>query len=515
MTRRQLLGGALGVGLGAGASEALAAPAQFPAGLQTPVGQAGGSLRVGVKVDVQDFYPPRMGSFATWQAAANIYRSLYAMGDGTPNEPDPLVEDVDISDDFLTWQFKITPGIEYHDGTELTAEDFAHSINQLRDPDTGSYLTFWYARVTSVEATDTHTLLITCSEPNALLDLVLVPITGAPYRPELDESLATTPIGVGPYMFGEHVPQTSTTLLKNPNYYVSGLPLLDEITYQVIPEESSKVAALLAGDVDWIDSVPLQNMEELSNDPNISLVQTSSTWIDYYMLACDREPFSDQRVRNALEHAMDRTTLAQGVSLGLYQPWFSQVAEASPLQLQNTGIEHDLDRAKALMSEAGYADGFSMNIVPLPQYPEMIRAAEILKEQWAAINVEVEVRVEDPGVVGDIFTNREWDCWYSGTTQGYDPHEKLYAYYHSGEGTYNFQRWSDPRVDELLDSALATRDAGQRTELYTEANQMIIESSSRVATYQRITAMAMRPSVLNYQIRHDSIPFWDAVSLET
>jgi ABC-type transport system substrate-binding protein len=124
------------------------------------------------------------------------------------------------------------------------------------------------------------------------------------------------------------------------------------------------------------------------------------------MLACDREPFSDQRVRNALEHAMDRNALVQGVSLGLYQPWFSQVAEASPLKLQNTGIEHDLDRARALMSEAGYADGFSMNIVPLPQYPEMIRAAEILKEQWAAINVEVEVRVEDPGVVGDIFTTR-------------------------------------------------------------------------------------------------------------
>jgi peptide/nickel transport system substrate-binding protein len=156
-----------------------------------------------------------------------------------------------------------------------------------------------------------------------------------------------------------------------------------------------------------------------------------------------------------------------------------------------------------------------MNIVPLPQYPEMIRAAEILKEQWAAINVDLEVRVVDPGALGDIRTRREWDCWYSGTTQGYDPHEKLYAYYHSGEGTYNFQMWSDPRVDELLDGALATRDAQQRTDLYTEANQMIIESSSRVATYQRITAMAMRPSVLNYQIRHDSIPFWDAVSLET
>jgi peptide/nickel transport system substrate-binding protein len=190
------------------------------------------------------------------------------------------------------------------------------------------------------------------------------------------------------------------------------------------------------------------------------------------------------------------------------------VAEASPLQLQNTGVEYDPDKATALMQEAGYPDGFKMNIVPLPQYPEMVRAAEILKEQWSKIKVDVEVRVVDPGILGDVFTNREWDCWYSGTTQGYDPHEKLYAYYHSGEGTYNFQKWSDPKVDELLDAALETRDAAKRTEYYTEANQIIIDSSSRVATYERITAMAMRPKIANYQIRHDSIPFWDRVSLE-
>src|SRR5262249_52759150 len=158
---------------------------------------------------------------------------------------------------------------------------------------------------------------------NATLDVSFIPITGAPTRQDLGETMATNPVGVGPYQVVERIANTSTKLKKNPNYYVSGLPLIDEITYKAIPEESSKVAALLAGDVDWIDTVPLQSIAQLKADKSVIYVETPSSWVDYLWIPCDKQPFDDQRVRNALEYAIDREALVKGVSLGLYKPWYS------------------------------------------------------------------------------------------------------------------------------------------------------------------------------------------------
>jgi peptide/nickel transport system substrate-binding protein len=306
--------------------------------------------------------------------------------------------------------------------------------------------------------------------------------------------------------FVEHVEKTRSVMRRFDKFFVPGVPKLDEITYFVIPDQSARVAALRAGDVDWIDDVPFQDVQSLKNDPKFTVMQTPSTWIEYLLFRIDLKPWDDQRVRQAFFYATDRQALCQAVSLGLYTPAYSDVPDFSPIPMTWNPIKYDPDKAKQLLADAGLAGGFECTI-EVSNSPIWIRLGEVLIDQWGKVGIKAKAHVFDT-------LAPTWQILISGNTQGYDPDTKLFRNYHS-TGSFRFAEWTwkDPKVDQLLEQGRATLDVTERSKIYSQIMQITTDAAVRMPVWQRSALAAMRKGVTGFQLRHDSMPWWDTVDL--
>ncbi|MCB0184549.1 MAG: hypothetical protein KDE31_09795, partial [Caldilineaceae bacterium] len=251
---------------------------------------------------------------------------------------------------------------------------------------------------TEIEVIDDYTVAITHPEIFGIFpqSIGFDKSTGIVAKESLEEDgTINVPIGTGPFQIAEVEGTTRLVLEKNENYWQEGLPYLDAIEIEPIPDDTVRETALRGGEVDWVLAIAPQSFASLQEDPNVVVATAPQLSYDYIGINLTREPFSDVRVRQAIALALDRAQLCEAGFFGLCETIQGPIGTGSPWYFDYAPYGQDVDAAKALLADAGYPDGFEMELLPTVQYGETVRAAQVLQQQLAAIGITATINAPE------------------------------------------------------------------------------------------------------------------------
>jgi len=398
---------------------------------------------------------------------ANVFEGLTRfMGDGAVVPG--LAESWEISDDGLTYTFKLHSGVMFHDGTTMDAEDVKFSLNRARDEDSTNAQKALFAGITDVTVVDPQTVQVTLAEPNGSFLFNLAWGDAVIVAPESIGDIKTTPIGTGAFKFSNWVQGDKIELEKNAEYW--GTPaILNRATFKFISDPTAAFAAVMAEDVDVFSGFPApENLPQFEADPRFQVLVGSTEGETILSTNNKQPPFDDVRVRQAVAHAIDRQAIIDGAMFGYGTPIGSHFAPHNPAYVDLTGKSaFDPEKAKALLAEAGFPDGFETTLhLPPPSYAR--RGGEIIAAQLAAVGIKATI------------TNVEWAQWLETVFRGKDfgltivSHTEPMDINIYARPEYYFQ-YDNKGFQELMTGLNATTDPAKRIELMQQAQTILSE----------------------------------------
>jgi peptide/nickel transport system substrate-binding protein len=469
---------------------------------------AGGTLILATSIDVPSLEPHLESADAWHRRKALIYENLTWVDNDVVVQPQ-LAESWDISEDGLVYTFHLRQGVKFHNGQEMTAEDVKYSLERQLNPDVGSAGRGDLTMIQGIEVVDPYTLNITLVEPTGPFLTALggrynaiIPKDSAPDG----DTLRRQAIGTGPYMVAEFVPTERLVLQKNPDYWQESTPLLDEIVIQVIPDEQTILAGLRAGTIDMAVLEDANSYMLLEGDENIILERTPAIKIDTLELPPDVEPLDDVRVRQAILLALDKEAIMEAGIQGLGRvvggmPPAMTYWSLPPEELPNQ--QRDVEKARQLLAEAGYPDGFELPIRTIVGYATMAADAPVIAANLKEVGIDVSIDTVDLGVwiedwrgLREPPTRNAWGGFM-------DPDLLYYRHFHTPPKGMDFRRWNNPTADELLDKGRSTIDPAERKAYYDELQRLMAEEAPMIPLYSPDLLVARQPYVQGY-IQHPS-----------
>ncbi len=444
--------------------------------------------------------PHKTTAYFSFEVLENVYDTLVEPDENLEMRP-ALAESWEVSGDQLTWTFHLRHGVTFHDGSPFTADDVVYSYKRIIDQKLANADRF--RAVTDVAAPDKSTVKITVAQPtpNLLSNIGGFKGMAIVQRKNVESGeIATHPIGTGPFAFKSAKSGDSITLVANKNYW-GGPPLISGVTFRFIPEASTALSALQAGEIDWTDSIPTQRIEELKADDSINLGVTPSN--DYWYLTLNeaRKPWNDVRVRRAIAYAVDRRAIVQATSYGTATANQLAIPKGSPWYTEYHGYTLDIAKAKSLLDEAGVKD-LTLEMMATTDYPETVTAAQIIADNLAALGITVKIRSTDFATWLDDENAGNFDMLMMGWLGNIDPDDFYYAQQHTG-GKSNAQKYSNPDVDGLLDAARTDTDRDTRAGRYARAATIVADDASYIYLYNPSVIQAWSKSLSGYQARRD------------
>ena len=471
--------------------------------------QYGGVLRAGMQTDPVGLDPHATQATASRNMLENVYDTL-VMFDSSMQIVPGLAESWETSEDGLSWTFTLREGVTFHDGSPLSAADVVFSINRIKDPDIASPRAGDFEVVTNIEAPDERTVVITLSEPFAPLLSKLAQslnvIVSEAVATENGNDLNDAVVGTGPFEFAEYVPQTRLVVERNPDFWGrdadgNQLPYLDGIRFEFYPEPTARTTAIQTGNADWIEYVPAPDVEILRAEPEVEVVGGLSNNFRTIYLNVTREPFDDKLVRQAVAYAIDEQAVvdvalfgtggvaATGTTIPVGQYY---AIEDSPYNGQ------DLERARELLAEAGYADGFSFDLYVTSTYDFLRTPAEIIQANLAEIGVTVNIVAEDWSIYLPKVLENDFTATILGESGQSDPDDFMYDVFHTGAGG-NLGLYSNPELDALLEQGRQTADQEARREIYLQAQELILDEVPHVFLFHSAQYEAHRSNVRGFE----------------
>ena len=473
--------------------------------------QYGGTLHAAFQNEWAGLDPHTVSSYSSYQILNNVLEGLTFYDDDLNLVP-WLAESWEQSEDGLTWTFHLREGVMFSNGREMTAEDVKFSFERLIDPETGAGNA---ARVgppeTQIEVIDDYTVAITHPEPFGIFpqSIGFDKSTGIVARESLeDDGTISVPIGTGPFAITEVEGTTRLLLERNENYWQEGLPYLDAVEIEPIPDDTVRETALRGGEVDWVLAIAPQNFQALQDDPNVVVETAPQLSYDYIGLNLTREPFDDVRVRQAIAYALDREQLCEAGFFGLCEPLQAPVGTGSPWYFGYEPYDRDLEQARQLLADAGYPDGFEMELLPTVEYGETVRAAQVLQQQLAEIGIESTINAPEWSEWLELEGNFMYDAYICNWNGLIDADQYYYLQHHTGL-VFNFTGYSNPEFDELVEEGRSISDFDERYPIYEEADRILVDDAPYVYMYNKREIRAFAPYVKGFTVRPDQANnFW-------
>lgn len=439
-----------------------------------------------------------------------------------------LAERWETSEDGLTWTFFLRQGVKFHNGQELTAEDVKWTLDTILDPDTASPFRGDIDVIQEVVVKGDYELDIILAHPfpNLLFNLSATAAGIAPkgaYDKYGDDWGTTVVIGTGPYMLEEWVPGDRIVLAKNPDYnwgpeWMSnrGPALIDKVILRTIPEETARLMELKTGGVHIIRNIPPTLYEQIKDHEEITVVRGSATRLGYLAYATDKEPFNDVLVRRAINHAVDRDAIVQYVFRGLAQPTYGYLPPALTSEYyagsESAGYKYDPVRAKELLAEAGYPDGFSATL-SADNSTESARLAEVFQSQLEAVGIDVQINLMDSASYSDYLREGRQEMFIR--IYSWPNADILDWFLHSTQFPFpNHSRWICETTDALIDSAARMPTWDERAAAYQEVQKYLIEQAVWCPVYVPDTLIAVRNEVKNFRFHPWQMMINDGFDLE-
>ena len=439
--------------------------------------------------------------------------------------------------DDTTWEFKLRDGVKWHDGSPFTAEDVKFTVERAPDvPNSPSSFGTYLKNIDSVEIIDPLTVHIKTKTvapltPVDLSNVAIISKKNGEGATTEDYNTGKAMIGTGPYKFVEWIPGDRIVYEKNPDYWGDPEPW-DKVTVRPISNDSARVAALLAGDVDMIDSVPTTDIADLKTKDGLNLWQGVSNRVIYLHLDHDRDdspfvkakdgsdlgknPLKDHKVRQAISKAINRPAIVDRVMAGVAIPAGQLLPEGFfAVHPDLKPEEYDPEAAKALLAEAGYPDGFSLTIHgPNDRYINDDKIVQAIAQMLTRVGIKSDVDTMTRSVYfkrasrGGPNDTPEFSFilvgWGAGTGEPSSPLRSLLHTYDKdrGFGASNRGRYSNPEVDALVEEALRTVDDAKREKLLQDATKIAMEDYGIIPLHYQVNTWATRDG-LTYEPRTD------------
>lgn len=493
---------------------------------------AGEPLIIAVSTDAVTLDPHVQNDSHSEQVVAMLYNTLLKFEeDGTI--VNDLAESYTVSPDKRTWTFTLKQGVKFHNGKEMTAADVKATYERFMadDADATRLVVKEITKMfESVEMIDQYTVSITTDKPYGPMMPLLcnrsLAIMDADIIAQHKASTGDFPesvIGTGPYKIQSWKKDEEIVLVKFDDYF--GAPgKSDALHFRVMPEAASRVIALETGEVDFVGQFPAEDMERLKESPEINVIQKPSVGARLFRFGCNDEIISNSKVRQAIVHAIDRKAFVEGLFPGMSRP---STGPMTPVVwgYHNFGvIERDLEKAKQLLAEAGYPDGFETKIVTTPRYPKGVELAETISAQLADVGIKAEIEVLEWSVILPMWmgvTPEEFDqpifIMGAGTSMmdADGALRGLYTTTETGTNERNYGFYSNKEVDDLVMAGMSETDSDKRKELYKQASEILyLKDPAAMWLYDQLTTVAARSNVSNIKINGIGLVFFDEVIKE-
>ncbi|MGD8214742.1 ABC transporter substrate-binding protein [Aestuariimicrobium sp. Y1814] len=468
--------------------------------INNTAGGAAGALVAAISGEPDKLDPNSTTSYNAFQVLENVFDTLVEPDDSLVMQP-ALAESWETSDDQLTWTFTLREGVKWHDGADFSSQDVLYTYRRIIDEELSS--SWRFSAIEDIQAPDATTVVITVKSPSPNLLANLGGFKGVAIVQQANVEgggITTRPIGTGPFKVDSYTQGDTIKLSANADYW-GGAPKLSGITFRFISEPSTALAALRAGEIQWTDVVPPQQVETLGNDSALSLGKVGSN--DYWYLAANqaRDTWKDVRVRQAIAYAIDREAIIQATQYGNATLNQLAIPASSDYYVEYSPFTKDVERAKSLMSEAGVSSA-NMTFLATSDYPETVTVAQLLADQLGEIGITVTVNTVDFATWLDEQGKGNFDLLMMGWLGNIDPDDFYYSQ-HVTDGGNNYQKYSNTRVDELLNQGRTETEQGARKGIYEEAAKIIADECSYIYLYNPDVVQVHSPKLTGYTVRGD------------
>jgi 4-phytase/acid phosphatase/peptide/nickel transport system substrate-binding protein len=450
----------------------------------------GGSITMGLELDIAGFDPLKVGVFdtAAGTAAAAIFDTLTSLDDKGGTQP-KLALSWSSSEDFRTWTFKLRPGVKFHDGTPFNAEAVKANFDRQKDPANKCRCAFYIASIIGVQAPDELTVVYNLKDPSVNFPaLVTIPSSNwvmqspTAWKTKGDE-YSRNPVGTGPYIIKSWAAGDRMVLERNPDYWNKGRQHLDRIVLKPLPDAQSRFASLQSGEADiiWDDEYDADNIQKAEKDPKLKVHTYVGSGAQVYAFNTKVAPFDDVRVRQALVMALDRKKMSQAITNGLARPASNPFGDGSWVKCKDDGaLPFDVEKAKALIKDYGKPVEFKMLVTATPRGRTV---GQVLQQFWKQVGANMEIEQVDQATIVPRAFMRQFQLTPWRIVDLADPDTQMYANFRTGSPVA-FANYSNPDLDALLDRARVTPDQAKRIEDYCAVSRHVNKEAIWFWTFQ-------------------------------
>lgn len=435
---------------------------------------------VGIPQDLEDSLDPHKALAAgTKEILFNVYEGLLKP-DSQGNNIPAVAESYTVSEDLMTYTFKLRNGIKFHNGKNVTADDVKYSIDKFAGISDGSEpLVSAFSVIEEVNIIDDKTVDVVLNTPDTDLPTYLAMVSAA-IIPKDNENPDTVAIGTGPYKYVSRSPQENIICEAFDDYWGEKANIKN-VTFKVEANADSIVMDLLGGSIDFYARLTIDQVKQLNDE--FSVYEGTMNLVQALYLNNNVKPFDDVRVRQALSYAtdvdeiLDITAEGKGTKIGSSMfPAFGKYYDESLSELYPT----DIEKAKELLKEAGYENGFNMTITVPSNYQPHIDVAQVLAEQYKKIGVNAEIQlVEWNSWLSDVYTGRDFESTVIGVDASYLAASALLSRFESTAAN-NFINFKSDAYDKAYNKTLTTADDDERTALYLECEKILADEAANV-----------------------------------
>jgi len=480
--------------------------------------QPAGTLLVGLVAEPVNLDPAQVTDLNSNRVGRRVVETLVTFPDESTQVVPGLAESWTISKDGLQYTFKLKSGVKFHDGTPLNAEAVKFSIERQINTEHPAYklgkypfANYFFGNVKAVEVLSPERVAFLLKEPRASFLAVLTAGAASIVSPtavmKSGPDYPSHPVGTGPFRFASWDRGQRVVLEKNPAYW-RGPVKVERVIYRPIVEDQARLTELMTGGLDLIVGVPADYVGKLEQSPNVSILKQTGAHVWYLGINNQKKPFDDKRVRQALNFAVNKDAIVRDVLKG------TGTLSKGPVLPGTWGADpalkaypYDPEKAKKLLAEAGYPNGFSATMW-VPESGSGMQApvamSTVMQSNLKAVGVNVTLQTMEWGAYLTKLRSKEQDLfalsWMAGTE---DPDMVMYPLLHSSQWTPvgpNRALYKNARFDELLQQARLTTDQAKRAQLYKEAQRILVDDAPWVFVDHEIQIAAFNKRVQGFKL---------------
>jgi len=455
----------------------------------------GGSVVVGIQQDIDSLDPHKATAAGTKEILFNIFEGL-VKPDKNGDLMKALASDYTVSEDGLVYTFTLREGVKFHNGAVVTAEDVKYSLERASGLLDGTPLISSLKVLTSVDIIDEKTVQVTVGSANTEL---IYSFTAAIIPAGSGEDESGTPIGTGPFSFVSYTPQVGIVVQKNGDYWQEGLPYLDEVNFKIVTSTDTALLELQGGAIDIYPYLTDSQANELKS--SFQILSAPSAVVQALFLNNADPLLSDVRLRQAICYALDKDSVNDFLAGGnatLISSAMLPTLQTYYVDLNDTyGTGANVDKAKELMADAGYPDGFDLEITVPSNYEYHMQTAEVVVDQLKSAGINAVINpVEWNTWLEDCYNGRKYQSTISGITSDMTPGYLMNRF--QTDSSKNFVNFASAEYDEVYQKAAAAADFEEKAGYYRQLQQILCDEAGSAFIQVPAITIAVNPKLGGY-----------------